>query len=91
MSFAIGQQVMCIKPRWHNSGRGLNRPKFMHIYTVRAYCPCADVPSILLVEIVNTKIVRFINTRLLGEPSWAEYHFRALEKLTEELELESQA
>ena len=89
MTFAIGQKVMCIKPKYRAAGR-FNTPKFMQIYTVRAYCSAADIPSILLEELHNREVV-FIRTRRLGEASFAEYHFRALEDINDEVEQECEA
>lgn len=88
MSFAVGQRVMCIH-RWRGRG-SFNLPQFMNVYTVRAYCPCAAGPSILLEEIHNRQVL-FATTYLRGEASFAEFCFRALEPLTETRELETVA
>ncbi len=84
MSFEIGQQVICIKGVWRFKGGNFNRPKFMQIYTVRAYCACADIPSILLNEIHNRDVL-FARTLKRGEASFAEYFFRPLEKIEDEI------
>ena len=85
MSFEIGQKVMCVKGRWRLPQGDINRPKFMQIYTIRAYCPCAraEMPSVLLQEIHN-KTVCFVGTNKLGEASFAEYFIRPLEKIEDE-------
>jgi len=89
MSFAIGQRVMCIRDSWKGGGN-FNRPQFMNIYTVRAYCSCADIPAILLEELHNREVI-FARTRKRGEASFAEKAFRALEPLDEIQELETVA
>lgn len=85
MPFAIGQKVICIHS-WKRSRGNFILPKFMHIYTVRAYCICADCPAILFEEITNIQVT-FIRTYKRGEASFAERFFRALEPLTDEQEL----
>lgn len=88
-AFTIGQQVMCIRT-YKRRGGSINRPKLCQIYTVRAYCSCADIPAILLVEITN-RDVTFARTLLRGEASFAEYFFAPLERLTEASDLEAVA
>lgn len=92
MTFAIGQKVICIKGAWRykNKKSGINLPKFMQIYTIRAYCACADIPAVLLEEITNCNVV-FNRTLKRGEASFAEYFFRALEDIKDEIEQECEA
>lgn len=89
MTFAIGQKVMCIRSKWLGKGK-INRPKFMQIYTVRAYCSAADIPAILLNEIHNREVL-FARSFRRGEASFAEHLFRPLEEINEEIEQECEA
>lgn len=92
--FAIGQQVMCIKAfrggLRRSGARGFNTPQLFNIYTVRAYCPCAAIPAILLQELHNREVI-FNTTKRRGEASFAEAFFAPLDRLVEEKELETTA
>lgn len=82
MSFDIGQRIICIYD-WKHQASGIQCPVKHGIYTVRAHCPCADTPAILLQEIINSIIVTFHITGAHGEPSFACKHFRPLFDISE--------
>lgn len=78
MAFSVGQKVISLQ-NWNRAHRqGFAAPVKGAIYTVRAHCNKAECPAILLVEIVNTRIVRFVGGQR-GEPSFGAMHFRPIQ------------
>lgn len=92
MAFHLGQRVFCLKT-WSENARifQIAVPQRYCIYTIRAFCPNSDVPSLLLEEICNTRVVTFRGTKLRGEPSFYSEHFRPLVNLYETFSISTTA
>lgn len=90
MTFQLGQRVISLHSWSLRRVHGFACPQKHCIYTIRAFCPNADTPALLLQEILNQRIVRFAVTWRLGEPSFAASHFRPLFDISSLLELQKE-
>lgn len=79
--FHIGQKIICVyQYKWAPIRfRRVTFPVKYGIYTVRAHCPFAEGPAVLLAEIHNSPV--HFATGGIGEPSFGENFFRPLQDL----------
>lgn len=91
MAFHLGQRVIALSS-WPKTAQifHIQTPVKFNIYTIRAFCPNSDMSSLLLEEIINTKMVTFVQTGRRGEPSFAACYFRPLYDLSSLMKTEKE-